>query len=322
MTPSTMPPSVTSQTDESAQPFSHGAISTSLSVVIPALNEEECIYGVIENLVKKLESYAGFTEIIVVDDGSSDRTAEMARAAGARVIQHPYNIGNGASIKTGIRHAKGDWVAFMDADGQHSPEDLFQLLALMSKYDMVVGARTLKSKVSKFRTVGNTMLRLFAQWLVGQKIPDLTSGFRVMRQRKLSEFVNLLPNRFSYPSTITMAFIKSGYTVGYVPLDSIRRRAGGKSSIKPFRDGFRFLYIMARLAVLFEPMKLFMMISMAVLTLGLGMTVYQIMTIHGIHGASVLTVLAGLMIFFFGLLADQIAQLRMELRKAQFHELD
>ncbi len=301
--------------DEQSRPLS-------LSVVIPAYNESESIHSVIENLFFALQAYPADTEIIVIDDGSVDNTADLAKAAEARVVRHPYNIGNGASIKTGIRHAKGDLVAFMDADGQHSPEDLFALLAQTVTYDMVVGARTARSKVSRFRAFGNTMLRHFAQWLVEQEILDLTSGFRVIQRDKLLEFINLLPNRFSYPSTLTLAFIKSGYTIGYVPLDSIRKRQSGRSSIKPFRDGVRFLYIMMRLAILFEPLKLFMTISLAVLTLGFVTVSYQLIVHNAIQGASIVTLLSGVMIFFFGLLADQIAQLRMMHRNTQFKELE
>jgi glycosyltransferase involved in cell wall biosynthesis len=189
-------------------------------------------------------------EIIIIDDGSSDGTAKRAHEAGATVLCHPYNIGNGAAIKTGIRSAKGSALVMLDADGQHPPEEIPKLLGLLEKYHMAVGARTSDSEASFHRNFANRIYNWFATYVCGRKIEDLTSGFRAVRSGVAKEFVNLLPNTFSYPTTITLATVRSGYSLAYLPIKSVRRT--GKSKIKLFRDGSRFFLIIFRITTLFS----------------------------------------------------------------------
>lgn len=283
----------------------------SVTVIIPAYNEEDTIGEVVER-IKKLNLSC---EIIVVDDKSQDKTAEIAFDAGARVIRHPYRMGNGAAIKTGIRNASGDIVVFIDADLQHPPESIPEILEGMKTYDMVVASRTSKSRVSLFRSFGNFVLNKVAETLTQQKIPDLTSGFRALRKNIANEFIHILPNGFSYPTTLTIALFKSGYFVGYVPVPLIKKREKGASKIKPFRNGFEFILLIMRLIMLFDPLKIFMPVSLGMLTIGTVLLIYQIARFNSVKGGSLLTILAGLFIFFFGLIADQNAAIRREIKK-------
>lgn len=276
-----------------------------VSIIIPAYNEEESIGEIVRELRELYPAY----EVIVVNDGSTDETAKVASQAGAIVISHHYKIGNGAAIKTGIRQAKSDNLVFMDGDGQHDPRDVSKLLLDLGEYDMIVGARTRGSDVSRFRTFGNKIMNVVANVLAERKIPDLTSGFRAMKRDKMMEFFYLLPNTYSYPTTITIAMLKAGYQVKYLPLDTIKRRQKGKSEIKPLRDGFRFLIIILRIIMLFDPLKIFLPASLGLSLLGLLLALYQIIFRGGIHGASILILLTGIFIFFFGLLADQNSRL-------------
>ena len=282
-----------------------------LTVIIPAYNEEETIGEV----VGKTRTLSKDYEILVVDDGSTDGTALMAREAGAKVISHPYNIGNGAAVKTGVRHASSDFLLMMDGDGQHDAKEIPKLMEYLGEYDMVVGARISKSDVSSFRTFGNRLLNRVANVLAERKIPDLTSGFRAIKKEKMEEFLHLLPNKYSYPTTITLAMMKSGYFAKYVPLDSIQRRKSGKSHIKPFRDGFRFLLIITRVIMLFDPLKVFVPASLALLFIGVTLAIVNLIVAGGIQGSSVLTILTSIFIFFFGFLADQSARIRRELNR-------
>ena len=281
----------------------------SLSVVIPAYNEETTI----ARIVREVRQFCDADEILVVDDGSTDGTAAEATAAGALVVQHPYNIGNGAAVKTGIRNARGDILLFMDGDGQHSPEDIPKLLAHAGTFDMVVGARTKNAKVSAFRSIGNWGLVKVAEYLSGHSIPDLTSGFRAFRRDRILRYIHLLPNRYSYPTTSILAFLQAGYTIKYVPMDTVRKRQAGTSNIAPFRDGFRFMNIMLRIIMLFAPQKIFIPASLGLLTLGLGLLGHNIIVQNNINDASIIVITVGSFTFFFGLLADQIAHIRREL---------
>lgn len=283
--------------------------SWTLSVVIPAFNEADAIGHVVRQVIRQNVA----DEVIVVDDGSDDATGAIAEEAGATVIRHPYNIGNGASVKTGIREATGDVLLFMDADGQHDPAEIPRLLERMDDYDMVVGARTKRSRVSPLRSVGNWGLIKVAQYLSGHTIPDLTSGFRAFRRNRILRFVHLLPNRYSYPTTSIMAFLHAGYTIGYVPMDSITRRASGSSGINPFRDGVKFINIMLRIIMMFAPQKIFMPISLALLGSGGSLLAYNIIIQHNVNDTSIILLTVGTFTFVFGLLADQIAHIRREL---------
>ncbi|MBM3253798.1 MAG: glycosyltransferase family 2 protein, partial [Candidatus Omnitrophica bacterium] len=235
-----------------------------VSVVLPAYNEEKSV----GKLVREIKTLNNDFEVIVVDDGSSDNTFAVAQSAGAFVIKHPYNIGNGAAVKSGVRIANGDIVILMDADGQHSPKDIPKLLTSIDNFDMVVGTRTGRSNLSWYRSIGNKILIKVAEFLSGHKIPDLTSGFRAIRREKLRELLHLFPNRYSYPTTITLAILKSGYFIRYLPLDSINRRREGESKLQPIRDGIRFINIMLRIIMLFDPQKIFIPSSILFFTIG------------------------------------------------------
>ena len=279
--------------------------TSKISIILPTYNEA----ATIDDIIKRIKNVNSDFEIIVVDDGSTDNSAKIAEKAGARVIRHPYNIGNGAAVKTGARNAEGDVLVFMDADGQHQPEDIPKLLEYLPEYDMVVGARTKQSKVSAFRTFGNTGLRKIAEFLSNQKIPDLTSGFRVVKKDRFIEFLHILPNRYSYPTTITIATLKAGYFIKYVPLDSIRKRTKGKSNLKPFRDGFRFINIMIRIIMLFNPQKIFMPTGLTTIFIGICLAIWQLLYRDGIHGSPIIVCIIGVFIVMFGLLAEQISYL-------------
>lgn len=282
-----------------------------ISVIIPAFNEEKSL----PDVLLKLKGLEGIDEIIVVDDGSQDNTAQIAEELGTRVISHPYNIGNGAAVKTGVRNAAGDILVFLDADGQHNPEDIPKLLAHIDKFDMVVGARTKESKVSRFRSFGNFWLIKVANYLSGMKIPDLTSGFRIIKKERMLEFLHILPNKYSYPTTITLALLQSGYWVKYVPLSMIRKRQKGKSGIKPFRDGLRFILIIMRIIMLFSPQKIFLPASLLMFLGGIFLIGYNIVKTGGIQESTILLMIAGIFTFFFGLLADQMAHIRREIQR-------
>lgn len=289
-----------------------------VSIIIPAFNEAENVGGIVSR-IRSLPATRDF-EVVVVDDGSTDATAQAAEAAGARVVRHPYNLGNGASVKSGASAATGDVLVFMDADGQHPPEDIEKLLAPLGEYDMVVGARTGESDVSRFRAVGNAMLIKLAEFLVERRIDDLTSGFRAVKRECFEEFSHLFPQRYSYPTTITMAFFSAGRFVKYVPMPGIRRRQGGVSGIKPFRDGMRFLAIMLRMIVLFNPMKVFLPLGILSVTVGVVTAFHDIFTQWRINASSVLTITVGAFVFFFGILVDQLSRVRRELH-ALLHKM-
>ena len=273
-----------------------------IPIIIPAHNEEEGIADVI-NGIKQLN--AGY-EIIVVDDGSTDNTYKLAAETGVTVIRHPYNKGYGAALKTGIRNAEADIVLFMDADGQHKPGDIKKLMQYIGEYDMIVGARTKKSKISLLRRPGKKVLSITANYLAGMKIPDLNSGFRALKKNVAMEFMHILPNSFSFSTTITLALITSGYSVKYVPIDAPERV--GKSKIKPFRDGFRFILMIVRTISLFNPLKIFLPVSVLLFLSGMSSLIYDI--IHGnIGDTSLLLIISSVLIFFFGVLSDQVSVL-------------
>jgi glycosyltransferase involved in cell wall biosynthesis len=280
----------------------------SLSIIIPAFNEGDAVGAVIA----KAQALRPRAEILVVDDGSKDNTAEVARAAGARVVRHPYNKGNGAAVKTGLRNARGDVVLLLDADGQHPPEDIERVLSGIGEYDLVVGARTRDSESAWIRDFGNAIFNNLATYLSGRKIPDLTSGFRAMKRDHIMEFIHLLPNLYSYPTTSTLAFIKAGYNVQFVPIKA--RKGTGRSNTRIVRDGVRAVVIIFRMITLFAPMKIFLPVSMALFALGVlyGIANIFIFGMSRIPNGSVLLILSSLFIFLFGLISEQIAAMRFE----------
>jgi glycosyltransferase involved in cell wall biosynthesis len=275
-----------------------------VSIVIPARNEA----GPLAALLPEVLRHAPEAELIVVDDGSSDATCVVARAARARVISHPYPMGNGAAIKTGARAATGEIIVFMDGDGQHLAEDIPRLLEkLDAGYDMAVGARVRGSHAGVHRAVANDLFSRFASWMVMQRIDDLTSGFRAVRADKFRKFLYLLPNGFSYPTTITMSFFRAGYGVTYVPINAQERQ--GKSHIRPLRDGVRFLLIIIKIGTLYSPQKLFLPISAGFFLTGMCYYAYTYLTAGRFTNMSALMFISAILSFLIGIVSEQISAL-------------
>ena len=282
---------------------------TSTSIVIPAFNEEPAI----GSLVAALRGGAAWHEIIVVDDGSSDATADRAREAGAAVVRHPYNKGNGAAVKTGIRQATGEYVLMIDGDGQHRAADAARLVSRLGEYDLVIGARAAGTQATHARMLGNAVLNGLAGYLTGRKVPDLTSGFRGARRAHLREFLHLLPNGFSTPTTTTLAFIKAGYNVHFEPIEAELRV--GQSKIRLARDGTKFLLIVLKIVTLFSPLRVFLPISLAAFLVGSGYAAWTIATQSHVTNSSVLLIMLAVIVFLVGLVSEQIAALRFEGRE-------
>ena len=274
-----------------------------ISVVIPAKNEAASLGA----LIDQIRSQDAVREVIVVDDGSTDGTGELAARCGARVIRHDVSKGNGAAIKSGARAADNDWILFMDADGQHRPEDIPALTCQANNADLIVGARSISGQASVWRWGANAFYNWFSSLVSGQKIDDLTSGFRLVRREYFLKFLHLLPNGFSYPTTSTMAFLRSGYSVKFVSITVLKRV--GKSHIKPLRDGVRFLIIIFKIATLYSPMKVFLPVAVVHFLLGLCRYAYTYFNDHVFTNMSALLMVAGIQIFLIGLISEQIATL-------------
>jgi len=276
-----------------------------LSIILPAKNESACLGP----LLLRLREQAPEAELILVDDGSTDDTPRIAREHGARVIRHPYSLGNGAAVKSGARAATGEILVFMDADGQHDPADIPRLLATLNAgHDMVVGARGRGSQASLGRALANGFYNAFASLMTGHRIQDLTSGFRAVRADHFRRFLYLLPNGFSYPTTITMAFFRTGYPVAYVPIHAGPRQ-GRPSHLHPLRDGVRFLLILFKVATLYSPLKVFFPVSGALFFTGLGYYAYTFTTLHKFTNMSALLFTAAVVVFMMGLISEQITAL-------------
>lgn len=280
-----------------------------LSVVLPAKNESAAIGTTLERIHTQLAQCSmGSAEILIVDDGSTDNTAALALAAGARVVQHPYSKGNGAAIKTGAREATGDVIIFMDADGQHDPADMPRLLAMVDAgHDMVVGARQKGSQASMGRGIANGLYNRLASWMTGHKVEDLTSGFRAVRADRFREFLYLLPNGFSYPTTSTMAFFRAGHSVTYVPIHAGKRI--GKSHIRLLRDGARFFLIIFKIGTLFSPLKIFAPAALSMFLIATGWYGWTWWHQGRFTNMSVLLYTGSVMIFLMGLISEQITAL-------------
>ena len=279
---------------------------SAVSIVIPAFNESDSIADV----VGVLRAAAAWREIIVVDDGSTDGTAERAAAAGATVVRHPYNIGNGAAVKNGIRRATGEYILIVDADGQHPPEEAIRIVSRLGEYDLVIGARARETQATQARRAGNGALNWLASYLTGREIPDLTSGFRGARASGLREFLHLLPNSFSTPTTTTLAFLKGGYAATFEPIHA--RQRSGQSKIRLARDGPKFLMIIFKIVTLFSPLRIFLPISAASFLLGVGYGVWNVVMHARIPNGSVLLILFAVVVFLVGLVSEQISALRFE----------
>jgi glycosyltransferase involved in cell wall biosynthesis len=278
----------------------------SVSVVVPAYNEAAAIADV----VGALTAAAPWHEVIVVDDGSLDETSGCAGRAGAVVVRHPYNKGNGAAVKSGIRRASGEYVLIVDGDGQHSAADAERLVSRLGEYDLVIGARNGKTQATVTRRAGNALLNSLAGYLTGRRIDDLTSGFRAARREHLLEFLHLLPNGFSTPTTTTLAFIKAGYNVAFEPIDA--RPRVGTSKIKLARDGAKFFVIILKIVTLFSPLRVFLPIALAAFAFGCAYGIWNVIAHSRIPNGAVLLILFSVVVFLVGLVSEQIAALRFE----------
>ncbi|MEO8500102.1 MAG: glycosyltransferase family 2 protein [Vicinamibacteria bacterium] len=272
------------------------------TVVIPAFNEAHGIAATIAGLKPQ-----GFAEILVVDDGSTDDTAAVSEALGARVVRHPYNKGNGAAVKTGIREAASPVILLMDADTQHDPAEAPKLIGPVGLYDLVIGARSLSDQ-SMFRAFGNAVFRALASWLTGRPIPDLTSGYRAAKRQALLDIIHLLPNEFSYPTTSCLSLMKSGRSVLFVPIQA--RARVGTSKIRPLRDGFRFILIIFKIVTLYAPLRVFAPIAGASLLSGVIYGLWNVWRFDKIPAGSALLIQLGVVVFLFGLISEQIASMQ------------
>jgi glycosyltransferase involved in cell wall biosynthesis len=283
-----------------------------VTVVIPAYNEEKTIADV----VKRVAYNMPHATILVIDDGSSDSTAELARSAGALVISHPVNKGNGASMKTALRAIEGGIVAVIDADGQHDPADLPKLIQHLEKYDLVVGARSFVSEQGSWlRNIGNIILSRLAGFLAEQQVPDLTCGLRVFKHSIATKFLHVYPNGYSFPSTTTLCFITAGYNVHFEPVSAKHRKPNTKSNLRPFRDGFKFLSFIMRIISLTNPNKIFFPTGLFLLICGILLTIRNLVLFAQFSGGTVLFLAGGINIIFFGLILDQFAALRIQERE-------
>ena len=282
-----------------------------ISIILPVFNESQNLGILLDGLDSlKLPS----AEVIVVDDGSTDGSGEIAERRGLRVIHHPYNIGNGAAVKSGIRAARGKLLVLMDGDGQHRPEEIPMLLAEANRYHMVVGARAKGSRLRFHRYVANLIYNTFASYVTRFKVKDLTSGFRVLSRKDAMRFIDLLPNTFSYPSTLTLAFLRSGLAVKYVPIQSLYR--SGQSKISLISDGIRFFLIITKVATLFSPLRVFLPVSASFFFAGIGYYLYTYITQNRFTNMAVFLLTTAVIIFMLGLVSEQIALLRMEGRSS------
>jgi len=280
------------------------------SIIVPALNEAEAI----ADLVRALRGSAPWHEVIVVDDGSTDGTGERAREAGAVVVRHPYNKGNGAAVKSGVRRATGDAILIVDGDGQHRPADAVRLVNRLDEYDLVVGARSAATQATTARRLGNALLNRLATYLTDREIPDLTSGFRAARRECMLEFLHLLPNGFSTPTTTTLAFIKAGYSVWFEPIEAAARQ--GESKIRLGADGVQFFVILLKVITIYSPMRVFLPLSAASFAVGAAYAIWTIVTQSHVTNSSVLLILLSVIIFLVGLVSEQISSLRFESRRS------
>ena len=279
----------------------------SVSVIIPAFNEAENLGSVLRQIA---DLYPDF-EIIVVNDGSTDETATIARDSGAILYSHPYNIGNGAAIKSGIRIASGDLLVFMDGDGQHDPKDIEEMLSQLPEYDMVVGARGKEHHASWSRALGNRIYNRFASYVAKFQVEDLTSGFRAIKADLARNLLYLLPNTYSYPTTITLGVLRSGRSVKYVAIRAEARKTG-KSNIKLVRDGIRFFMIILKICALYSPLRIFLPVSAILFLTGLFYYLYTYAVWGRFTNMSALLFTTSIIVFMMGLVSEQVCQMRFE----------
>lgn len=279
-------------------------MAVTISIILPAKNEAPAL----SRLLPGIRSVMPGHEIVVVSDGSADDTEKVCLEHGVNLIRHPYSMGNGAAVKTGARHATGDILVFLDADGQHDPADIPRLLEkLQEGYDMVVGAREYNTHAGMHRALGNGLFNRLASWMVGHKVEDLTSGFRAVRREKFRRFLHLLPNGFSYPTTITMSFFRAGYPVAYIPIQARQRE--GKSHIRLMRDGTRFMLIILRIGTLYSPFRLFLPVSLTFFLTGLAYYAYTYFAQGRFSSMSALMFTSAILTFLIGVVSEQITAL-------------
>jgi glycosyltransferase involved in cell wall biosynthesis len=281
-----------------------------ISVIIPAYNEAQTVGDLVSKIV---ELYPEF-EVLVINDGSTDDTSAVAKDAGAKVHNHPYNIGNGAAVKSGIRHAKGEILVFMDGDGQHDPKDILRLTKYIPNYDMVVGARSKKDQTSLGRALGNKIYNWLASYVAKFDIQDLTSGFRAIKSDIAQQFLYLLPNSYSYPTTLTLAVLRTGRALKFVPI-KVKVRKAGKSNIKIFKDGVRFFMIIVKICTLFSPFRIFLPVSFIMFCLGLSYYIYTFLASGRFTNMGALLFTTSIIIFMMGLISEQVCQMRFERRE-------
>lgn len=272
-----------------------------VTIVLPAYNEARSIGNVLKELKKEAKDFP----ILVVDDGSQDRTSEIAKKAGVQVVRHPYNKGYGAALKTGAREAKTDYVLYFDADGQFYVEDIQKVVFEKNKYDMIIGARPKEITV---KDIGRRIMKATASYLSGKKIPDLNSGFRLIKRQRILDFIHLLPDGFSFTTTITLAMLQSGDNVKFANV-RVKPRETGKSGIKRFRHGVKFMLYILRLVMLFNPMKVFLPISVGLFVIGFPLFMYFIVFEFHVSQTSLMLLMFSLTTFLFGLVADVISLL-------------
>lgn len=283
-------------------------LDRSVTFVVPTYNEE----GVGE-VVAELRRLYPESPILVVDDGSANESASRARAAGAEVVRHPYNKGNGSAVKTGLRTARTEWIVLLDADGQHPPEEARRLVERLGEYDLVIGARDASAEVDWWRRAANAVFNGLASYLAGVPIADLTSGFRAVRRSHMLEFIHLFPNGFSYPTTSTMSFLRAGYNVAFVPVKT-RFRGSGASKIRPLQDGSRFLLIILKMTTLYNPLKIFLPLSIAFAAIGTAYGLWTFAVSGKFANGGVLAWMMAIFTFLVGLISEQINALRTERR--------
>jgi glycosyltransferase involved in cell wall biosynthesis len=281
----------------------------SVTIVVPAFNESDSIAHVVTAML----AAAPWHEVLVVDDGSTDGTGEAAQRAGARVIRHPYNKGNGAAVKTAIRSSSTEWVAIIDGDGQHPAEDAMRLVGRCGDFDLVIGARDPRTQATAGRRIGNAVLNRLASYLTERPIADLTSGFRVARREYLLEFIHMLPNGFSTPTTTTLAFMKAGYNVSFEPIGA--RQRVGTSKIRLASDGAKFLLILLKIITIFSPLRIFAPISALAFSVGAVYGLWNFAYHDRIPNGAVLALMFAVMVLLVGLVSEQITTLRFEGRR-------
>jgi len=275
-----------------------------VSVIIPAYNEENTIGDIIRQITTLHPEY----EIIVINDGSIDGTAEAAEIAGATILNHPYNMGNGAAVKSGIRQAKGEILVFMDGDGQHDPGDIARLIKYLPEYDMAVGFRSLDGHTSFARAAGNKLYNWFASYVAKFKIKDLTSGFRVVKAEIAKQLLYLLPNTYSYPTTMTLSLLRNGRSLKYVSID-VKNRKSGKSNIGLLKDGVRFFIIIVKICTLYSPFRVFLPVSIFLFYTGFIYYLYTFISWRRFTNMSALLLTTSIIVFMMGLVSEQICQM-------------